>query len=100
MFAGRKSSYRDLDVWRRACELAVGVYRLTEAYPGKEMYGLTAQMRRCATSVPANIAEGKGRRSDGDFIRFPCIAAGSLAELETFLETSRRLHYGEEQLLS
>jgi len=91
-----KSSYRDLEVWQRACELAVDVYRLTEGYPQRETYGLTSQMRRCATSVPANIAEGRGRHNDGDFVRFLCIAAGSLAELETFIELSRRLNFASE----
>lgn len=61
---------------------------------------MTAQMRRCAASVPANIAEGRGRHSDGDFLRFLCIAAGSLAELETFLELSRRLEYADEDHLA
>lgn len=56
---------------------------------------MTAQMRRCAASVPANIAEGRGRHSDGDFTRFLRVAAGSLAELETFLELSRRLGFAE-----
>lgn len=90
-----KSSYRDLEVWQRACDLAIDVYRLTEGYPSRELYGLTSQMRRCAASVPANIAEGRGRHSDGDFTRFLRVAAGSLAELETFLELSRRLGYSQ-----
>ncbi len=96
----RKSSFRDLEVWQRACDLAVTVYRLTEDYPRPEMYGLTSQMRSCAASVPANIAEGRGRHSDGDFVRFLCIAAGSLAELETFLELSRRLEFARAEDLA
>lgn len=90
----RKTSYGDLEVWHKAMDLAVVVYRLTEAYPRHELYGLVSQMRRCATSVPANIAEGRGRCSDADFCRFLYIASGSVAELETFLELSRRLAYG------
>ena len=87
-----KTSFRDLGVWCRALDLAVEVYRLTDGFPKRETYGLTAQMRNCAASVPANIAEGRGRRGDGDFLRFlHYIAAGSLAELETLLELSRRL---------
>lgn len=70
------------------------MYRLTEAYPRHESHGLVSQMRRCAASVPANIAEGRGRRSDADFCRFLYIASGSVAELETFLELSARLAYG------
>ncbi len=95
-----KSSFRDLEVWQRACDLAVAVYRLTEGYPRREMYGLTSQMRSCAASVPANIAEGRGRHSDGDFVRFLRIAAGSLAELETFLELSRRLEFARAEDLA
>lgn len=86
-----KSSYRDLEVWQRACDLTVDVYRLAEGYPIREVYGLTSQMRRCPASVPANIAEGRERHSDRDFVRFLRVAAGSLAELETFVELSRRL---------
>ncbi|MEA3403666.1 MAG: four helix bundle protein [Armatimonadota bacterium] len=88
-----KDSFRDLTVWQRAVDVAGDVYRLTETYPKRETYGLTSQMRRCAASIPANIAEGRGRHGDGDFLRFLYIAAGSLAELETFVELSRRLDY-------
>ncbi len=94
--AQARTSFRDLTVWQRAMDLTVGVYELTEEFPRREMYGLTDQMRRCSASVPANIAEGRGRRGDGDFLRFLYIAAGSLAELETFLALSRRLEYASE----
>jgi four helix bundle protein len=93
--ARRKSTYRDLEVWQRACDLVVEVYGLTADYPKQEVYGLTSQIRRCAASVPANIAEGRDRHSDRDFVRFLRVAAGSLAELETFLELSRRLGFAE-----
>jgi len=95
-----KTSYRDLDVWHRAVDLAVMVYRLTKQYPKHELYGLVSQMRRCAASVPANIAEGRGRRSDAEFCRFLYVASGSIAELETFLELSTRLGYGDAEGLA
>ncbi len=90
------AGYRNLDVWQNAMDMTVAVYRLTETFPQHELYGLISQMRRCAAAVPANIAEGRGRSGDAEFRRFLNIAAGSLAELETFLELSRRLGYGNE----
>ncbi|MGC9319899.1 MAG: four helix bundle protein [Armatimonadota bacterium] len=94
-----KPSFRDLAVWQRAVDVAVGVYEPTKSYPKWELYGLTSQMRRSAASVPANIAEGRGRHGDGDFLRFLYIAAGSLAELETLIELSRRLGYATNEEL-
>ena len=94
MSAGKKS-FRDLEVWGRSCSLAVEVYRLTASFPKSEVYGLTSQMRRAATSVPANIAEGQARRSARDFRRFLHIAAGSLAELETYLALVTGLEYAD-----
>ena len=78
-------SYRDPRVWRKALELATEVYRLTRAWPKEELYGLTSQARRAATSVPANIAEGCGRQDRGSYVQFLRIAQGSLKELETHL---------------
>jgi four helix bundle protein len=84
--------YRDLVVWQKAMDLVEQIYRCTLSYPVEERYGLTSQMRRAAVSVPSNIAEGQGRRStDIEFVRFLGIALGSLCELETQLEVSRRL---------
>jgi four helix bundle protein len=78
-----KSGYRDLVVWQKARELASRVYRVSRAFPRSELFGLTAQMRRAALSVPCNIAEGHGRRSTADRIQFLVVARGSLLELET-----------------
>ncbi|HCA47559.1 MAG TPA: hypothetical protein DEP45_09450 [Armatimonadetes bacterium] len=78
-------------------DMTVAVYRLTENYPRSETYGLRSQMRSCASSVPANIAEGRARRSQGEFRHFLHIAAGSVAELETFVELPRRLSLAPEQ---
>jgi four helix bundle protein len=79
------SSYRDLVVWQLAVELAVAAYNATKPFPPSEMYGLTSQIRRAATSVSANIAEGYGRDSPGSFQQFLKVAQGSLKELETHL---------------
>ena len=76
-------SYRDLRVWQDAMNLAEASYRLTKASPRDEMFGLTAQIRRAASSIPANIAEGHGRESTQSFIQFLRISQGSLKELET-----------------
>ena len=91
----QKQSFRELRVWQLGCEVAVDVYRLTERFPKAEMYGLTQQMRRAATSIPANIAEGCARKGVGEFTQFLHIAAGSLAEPDTFLEITRHLDYAE-----
>jgi four helix bundle protein len=76
-------SYRDLIVWQKAKALAVAIYRATEQFPRTEIYGLTSQLRRCAVSVPSNIAEGQGRNTTGEFIQFLGYARGSLLELQT-----------------
>ena len=84
-------SHRDLIVWQRAMDLVTEVYRLTEQFPKSELYGLTSQIRRAAASVPANIAEGQGRRLPGEFLQFLGNARGSLLELDTHLEIAVRL---------
>ena len=73
---------------------------MTQRWPKEEIYGLTNQVRRAAVSVPANIAEGQGRRSSRDFIRFLSIATGSLHEVETHLLIAERLHYLDQQSLT
>src|SRR6202521_998877 len=90
-------TYKDLEVWQAAMELAVQVYRLTAAFPKEERYGLTSQMRRAAVSVPSNIAEGKGRSSDKNRALFFCHARGSLVELETQILIGQRLTYMNDQ---
>lgn len=86
-------SYRDLRVWQQAMKLAVRTYRETECFPAREHYGLTAQLRRAAISVPSNIAEGKGRRTDPEFLTFLFHARGSLLELETQISLAEQLGY-------
>ena len=84
-------NFRDLNVWQRAVELSVTVYKVTQEFPKSELYGLTSQMRRSAVSIPSNIAEGFGR-SNKDFGRFLTIAQGSQAELYTQLEIAKRVN--------
>ena len=90
-------SFRDLAVWQHAMRLVEDVYATTSSFPSSELYGLTSQMRRCAVSIPSNIAEGRGRQSTPDFVKFLTIAYGSLAELQTQLELSWRLNYISKQ---
>lgn len=87
--------FRNLLVWQKAHALVLEVYRLSRDFPREELYGLTSQMRRCAVSIPSNIAEGCGRATDPDFARFLVIAMGSSSELEYQLLLSRDLGYVE-----
>ena len=92
-------SFRNLQVWQRAMQLSVAVYRLTREFPREEVYGLTSQIRRSAVSVPSNIAEGQGRLSPGEFRQFLSIARGSNCELQTQLEIARALEIGNPVLI-
>jgi four helix bundle protein len=83
-------SYRDLQVWQKAVELAVHIYHMTESFPKTEIYALTNQMRRAAVSIASNIAEGYGR-SEPELARYLTVARGSLAELETQAEIAKRI---------
>ncbi|MEM7335149.1 MAG: four helix bundle protein [Chloroflexota bacterium] len=84
--------YKDLEVWQRAMNICVNVYKMTQSLPKSENFGLTNQMRRAAVSIPSNIAEGHARPRR-DFARFLQIALGSLNEVETQLELSKRIGY-------
>ena len=86
-------TYRDLVVWQVSMQLVADTYRLAARLPAIERYGLAAQLRRAALSIPLNIAEGFGRRSRREFARFVCIAEGSLRELQTVLEIMNLLEY-------
>jgi four helix bundle protein len=87
-------SFRDLVVWQRAMHLTVAVYRLTKEFPREEMYGLTSQIRRSAVSISSNIAEGHGRLNSGEYRQFLGIARGSNFEVQSQLEVSRALEFG------
>ena len=86
-------TYRDLIVWQKGVDLSVNIYDITKSFPKEEAYGITSQIRRSAISIPSNIAEGFGRSSQADFSRFLKIASGSLYELQTQLEISKRVKY-------
>ena len=86
-------SYKDLNVWKASMELVCEVYEVTRNFPDTERYALTSQMRRCAISVPSNIAEGWSRNSARCFISYLNIASGSMSELLTQLEIANRIHY-------
>ena len=87
------NSYKDLIVWQKSMDLTVEVYHLAKFLPKEETYALSDQMRRSAVSIPSNIAEGQGRNSTRDFVRFLSIARGSQTELETQLLICERLGY-------
>lgn len=91
--------FQDLTVWRWAMELAEAAYGLTKSFPPDELYGLTSQLRRASVSIASNIAEGRGRGSDGEFRQFLNIALGSTYEVQTQLLLARPLRIGNEGLL-
>ncbi len=91
------NSFRDLRVWQGAMDLVVDVYRLTEAFPKREEYGLTGQMQRAAVSIPSNIAEGHTREHRKEYLQHLSVAQASLAELQTHLEIAARLMYYHRQ---
>jgi four helix bundle protein len=86
-------SYKDLLVWQKGIALAKRVYQLTKNFPSEEKFGLVAQMRRAAVSIPSNIAEGQARHTTGEFIQFISHAEGSVAELDTQLILSIELKF-------
>lgn len=88
---GRIERFEDLRVWQGAIDLAEAVYRATEAFPPSEQFGLTSQLRRAVVSVPSNIAEGWGRGSRADYVRFLRVARGSLYEVKTQLVIAGRV---------
>ena len=85
--------YRQLEVWERSHKFTLEVYSVTKIFPKEELFGLTSQLRRCCSSIPANLAEGCGRDSDAELKRFIDIAHGSASETEYFLLLSFELGY-------
>jgi four helix bundle protein len=96
-FNMRYRDYKDLKVWQKSMDLTIEVYSLVKSLPREELYGLSDQMRRAAVSVPSNIAEGEGRNSEKDFVRFLAQARGSLWELSAQLDICERLNYLDKQ---
>jgi len=86
-------TYKELIVWQKGIDLVSMIYKITNGFPKEEMFGLTSQIRRASVAIPSNIAEGFGRNSKGDFKRFLQISNGSLFELQTQLEISKRLQF-------
>ncbi|MBI5381160.1 MAG: four helix bundle protein [Opitutae bacterium] len=86
-------NYHDLNVWKSSHALTIEIYRLTKAFPKEELFGLTSQLRRAASSIPANIAEGCGREGDAELKRFLNIALGSACEADYFVLLAGELGY-------
>lgn len=91
--------HKKLEVWQRSFDLARDLYLVTNSFPPEEKFGMTSQIRRAATSIPVNIAEGAARQSSKEFTRFLYIAAGSASELDTLLLLSQTLGFGKREEL-
>ncbi|AWI26053.1 four helix bundle protein [Flavobacterium pallidum] len=89
-------TFRDLLIWQKAMNLVTDSYTITNAFPKNEQFGLTSQLRRCAVSIPSNIAEGFGRNTNRDYHRFLKISLGSLFEFQTQIEIAYNLKYYSE----
>lgn len=94
--SGAIKTFRDLLVWQKSMSLVTDVYEVSARFPSDERFGLTSQLRRCAVSIPSNIAEGFGRDTTNDYLRFLGIARGSLYEAQTQIEIGRNLQFIEE----
>ncbi|HEY7547270.1 MAG TPA: four helix bundle protein, partial [Blastocatellia bacterium] len=92
-------TFRDLIVWQKAHQFVLSIYRFSDAFPSREMYGLTAQLRRAAISIPANIAEGFRKKGRSDKARFMNIAQGSVEECRYYLILATDLGYGDSKPL-
>ncbi|AXT50738.1 four helix bundle protein [Aquimarina sp. BL5] len=90
------STYRDLKIWQKSMTLVNNIYLETTKFPKEEIYGLTSQIRRASVSIPSNIAEGYGRQSKKEYIRFLNIAISSLFEVQTQLEIGKNLSFLKE----
>jgi four helix bundle protein len=92
-------NYEDLQVWQKAHSLTLAIYKVTQAFPNEEKFGLTSQIRRSCASIGANLAEGCGRRSDGEMARFVQIAMGSGSELSSPSAARKRFGFGFESVI-
>jgi four helix bundle protein len=93
-------NYKELTIWQEAMNLAEMVYTQTKSYPKEELYGIVSQIRRAVVSIPANIAEGYGRKNRAEYLNFLSIANGSLTETETHLLLSERIGYLTKEQMS
>lgn len=89
-------NYKDLQVWNKSHELTLDIYKITKAFPKEEVFSLVSQLRRAASSIPTNIAEGSGRFTQKDFASFLQISLGSCQEVEYLIFLSHQLDYIEE----
>lgn len=92
-------NFEDLEVWRESQNLAVTIYKLTKGFPSEEKFGLTNQLRRAASSISANIAEGFGRQSMKDKLHFYTISYGSLLEVKSFILLAERLEFISDEVV-
>ncbi|GAA4030457.1 four helix bundle protein [Flavobacterium cheonhonense] len=86
-------AFRDLLIWQKAMNLVTNTYQITQKFPKEELFGLTSQIRRSAISLPSNIAEGYGRDSNKEYLRFIKIVIGSLFEFQTQIEIAKNINY-------
>jgi four helix bundle protein len=93
------NTYKELIIWQKGIRLVVLVYKLTEKFPKDEIYALTSQIKRASVSIPSNIAEGFGRRTDKSFGHFLNISRGSLNELETQIFIAKELNFITDEIL-
>lgn len=93
-------AFQELPVWQRSIEMTVAIYDATRSFPREEVYGLTSQLRRAAVSVASNIAEGRGRISQGEFRQFLGVAQGSNYEVQTQILVAKKLKMGEPKQLN
>ncbi|OHT45118.1 four helix bundle protein [Flavobacterium tructae] len=91
------SHFRKILVWQKSISLVTKIYKITNRFPKEEMFGLTSQIRRSSISIPSNIAEGSGRESTKEFLRFLFISLGSLFEMQTQLEIAKNIIYINEE---
>ncbi len=91
-------NFQKLEVWKVSMELTTEIYNYTKNFPDNEIYGITSQMRRCSISIPSNIAEGSGRKTNKEFVHFLSIANGSSYELQTQIIVSNNIGYINEEI--
>jgi four helix bundle protein len=91
------SNFRNLLVWQKSMSLTTKIYNSTKQFPKEEIFGLTSQIRRSSISIPSNIAEGFGRDSNKEYLRFLNISIGSLFEMQTQLEIAKNIQYLNEE---
>ena len=90
--------FKKLNVWERAHNFVINIYKLSKPFPKEELYGITSQLRRAVVSIPTNIAEGCGKHTEKDFVRYLSIAAGSTSEVEYLLILSKDLKFIDESI--